>query len=114
MAKAGSARLISRDAAANTSPWAGLLLPVPATISRARDDLLGSPEIVHRRYLTAAQYRELSTGVQRLQAMPQEWHLIFLNCNDFVGETAEMLHLRRPPSMVLPITYVALLSALNP
>jgi hypothetical protein len=41
------------------------------------------------------------------------YHLIFFNCNDFVGEAAELVGLHRPPSVTLPAAYVAWLRALN-
>src|SRR2546423_1313652 len=69
--------------------------------------------IVYRRYLTSSQLRQLKVGVNRVRAVQHSWHFIFFNCNDFVGEMAEVLHLRRPPSLMLPTSYVAVLRALN-
>ena len=63
--------------------------------------------------LTSTEFKQLSTMVRQLKAIDPAYHLIFFNCNDFVGEAAESIGLRRPPSVMLPATYVGLLRALN-
>ena len=68
---------------------------------------------IYRRRLTSAEFRQLSTMVRQLKAIDPAYHLIFFNCNDFVGEAAKLIGLRRPPSVMLPATYVGLLRALN-
>lgn len=93
--------------------WEGLLIPLAASIGRAKDDLTGGPEIIYRRHLTVDEFLRLQTGVNRLRTLRPDWHLLFQNCNDFVGEMAELIGLRRPASLMPPITYVSLLSALN-
>lgn len=93
--------------------WKGIFIPLPASISRAKHDLAGSPEIVYRRHLTIEHFYKLKAGVRRLRALGLPWHMLFLNCNDFAGEMAELIGLRRPPSLMLPVNYVALLKAIN-
>ena len=91
----------------------GAIIPLPAAVGRAKDDLSAVSEIIYRRNLTAAEFFKLKVGVNRVRAIQHSWHLLFFNCNDFAGEMAELIGLRRPPSLMLPITYVSLLSALN-
>jgi hypothetical protein len=88
--------------------------PMPARVGRAKDDLTGVPEVVYQRELRLSELEELQRAVRRVQASQAPWHLIFFNCNDFLGEIAETIGLRRPMnSIMLPVRYVSLLRALN-
>lgn len=93
--------------------WKGLFAPLPANVGRSKDDLTQVSEVVYQRQLSAEQFNRLKSGVDRFRANQHSWHLLFMNCNDFAGEMAELIGLRRPPSLILPIMYVALLSAMN-
>jgi hypothetical protein len=109
-----SAKIAGFRPKSDTMALEGVVFPVPARVGRATDDLKVVSEIVYRRFLTSAEYRQLAAAVSRMKATQASWHLIFFNCNDFVGEMAEVLGLRRPPnSVVLPVSYVATLQALN-
>jgi hypothetical protein len=91
-----------------------IVFPVPAKLGREREDLKIQSDVIYRRFLTSAEYRQLIAAIGRMKATETHWHLLFFNCNDFVGEVAEVLGLRRPPSSVaLPINYIATLRALN-
>jgi hypothetical protein len=97
----------------DTNYWKGLFIPLRAKVGRAKDDLNQISEVVYQRQLTAEQFYRLKSGVEQFRANQHTWHLLFMNCNDFAGEMAELIGLRRPPSLMPPITYVALLSAMN-
>jgi hypothetical protein len=95
------------------SYFKGLVVPLPGFVGSERDDFTEKSAVVYRRTLTASQLRELQAGVARLKAASHKWHMIFFNCNDFVGEIAELVGLRRPPSLMLPVAYVAMLGTMN-
>jgi hypothetical protein len=109
-----SAKIVGLRPKNDTTALEGVIFPLPAKIGRAADDLKIESEVVYRRFLTGAKYRQLATAISRIKATEASWHLIFFNCNDFVGEMAESIGLHRPPnSVVLPVSYVAMLRAQN-
>jgi hypothetical protein len=93
--------------------WVGALVPLRGVIGGEENDLLTKSAIVYRRNLTSRQFLELKAAINRIKANEPVWHLLFFNCNDFVGEMANAIGLRRPPSLILPVAYVAMLGALN-
>jgi len=94
-------------------PWKGIFVPVRGSGGHSKYDFVEPSLDIYRRRLTPAEFRQLSTMVRQLKAIDPAYHLIFFNCNDFVGEAAESIGLRRPPSVMLPATYVGWLRALN-
>ena len=88
-------------------------IPVPGLIGRRRADLTESSTVIYRRHLTAAEFHQLIAKVRQIRAAQPLWHLIFSNCNDFVGEIAKAIGLHKPPSLLLPSVYVSLLRSLN-
>lgn len=91
----------------------GLLFPLPGFVGSEKEDVTVKSAVVYRRTLTESQFRELQAGIARLKAAQHSWHFVFFNCNDFVGEMAELIGLRRPPSLLLPTSYVAALGEMN-
>ena len=91
----------------------GLLFPLPGFVGSEKEDIAFKSAVVYRRILTEGELRELRLGIARVKAMQHSWHLLFFNCNDFVGEIAELIGLHRPPSVQLPVSYVAALGAMN-
>jgi hypothetical protein len=88
-------------------------IPVRGFIGRQRSDITEPSTVIYRRHLTAAEFHQLIAKVRQVRATQPLWHLIFSNCNDFVGEIARSIGLHRPPSLLLPSDYVSLLRALN-
>jgi hypothetical protein len=76
-------------------------------------DFKDTPTAVYRRRLTATQFDQLSSKVRQFRRAQLPYHFFFLNCEDFAGEIAESIGLRRPPSLVPPMAYVAWLRVLN-
>jgi hypothetical protein len=91
----------------------GLLFPLPGFVGGEKEDIAFKSTVIYRRVLTEGQLRELRLGIARFKAMQHSWHLLFFNCNDFLGEMAELIGLHRPPSILLPVSYVAALGAMN-
>jgi hypothetical protein len=89
------------------------IIPVPGLIGQRNADLTEPSTVVYRRHLTAAEFHQLTAKVRQIRVMHPMWHLIFSNCNDFVGAIAKSIGLRRPPSLLLPSDYVSLLRKLN-
>lgn len=92
---------------------AGIVIPMHGVIGSEPDDLTTRSAVVYRQYLTDSQLRQLQLAVARVKALQHTWHFVFFNCNDFVGEIAETTGLHRPPSLLLPVSYVAALGAMN-
>jgi hypothetical protein len=88
-------------------------IPVPGLIGQQRADLTERSTVVYRRHLNATEFHQLIASVRQIRATHPSWHLIFSNCNDFVGTVAKSIGLRRPPSLLLPSDYVSLLRKLN-
>ncbi len=88
-------------------------LPIPGLIGRRRADLTEPSTEIYRRHLSAAEFQRLTAKIREVRAARPSWHLIFSNCNDFVGEIAKSIGLVRPPSLLLPSVYVSLLRILN-
>jgi hypothetical protein len=88
-------------------------IPVPGLIGRQKADLTEPSTVIYRRHLTAAEFHQLIVKVRQIRAAQPLWHLIFSNCNDFVGEIAKSIGLHKPPSLLLPSDYVSLLRVLN-
>jgi hypothetical protein len=93
--------------------WNGLFSPIRAAVRKYKDDMRLPPTVIYRRRLTAAEFRRVGRAVQFLRAKQRQWHVIFFNCNDFGIEIAEVLGLRRPPSLMPPRVWVSGLRALN-
>jgi hypothetical protein len=93
--------------------WISLLIPVRGVFGEEKSDYKVLSSVIYRRYLTAAEFYQLNAKVSEARATHAPWNLIFNNCNDFVGEIAKSIGLHRPPSLLLPTTYVSLLHALN-
>jgi hypothetical protein len=93
--------------------WVGLFIPLRGFVGAERQDLTVQSAVVYRRYLTLRQFSDLKAAVERVRASQPAWHLLFLNCNDFVGEIANSVGMRRPPSLILPVVYVSMLRAMN-
>jgi hypothetical protein len=93
--------------------WKGLLAPIRASIRKYKDDTRLPPTAIYRRQLTAAEFLRVARTVRVLKAHARQWHVIFFNCNDFAIEIAEVLGLRRPPSLMPPDVWVIGLRALN-
>ena len=94
-------------------PWKGIIVPVRGSVGYNKYDFVEPSIDIYRRRLNSAEFKQLSTMVRQLKAIDPAYHLIFFNCNDFAGEAAESIGLRRPPSVMLPATYVGWLRALN-
>src|SRR5437762_2827182 len=90
-----------------------LLVPVRGSVGQTKYDFVEPSVDVYRRRLTSTEFKQLSTMVRQLKGIEPPYHLLFFNCNDFAGEAAESIGLRRPPGLMLPSTYVAWLRALN-
>jgi hypothetical protein len=88
-------------------------IPVSGLLGRRRVDLTEPSTVIYRRHLTAAEFHQMIAKVRQLRAAQPLWHLIFSNCNDFVGEIAKSIGLHRPPSLLLPSVYVSVLRDLN-
>lgn len=93
--------------------WTAYIFPVPGLLGRERADSTEPSTVVYRRHLTVAEFDRLNAKIRQVRAAHPSWHLIFLNCNDFVGEIAKSIGLLRPPSLLPPSIYVTLLRALN-
>lgn len=91
----------------------GLFIPVPGLVGQERADITEPSTDIYRRHLTAAGFHQLNTKTRQLRATLPFWHLIFSNCNDFVGEIANSIGLRRPPNLLVPTVYVSMLRAVN-
>jgi hypothetical protein len=90
-----------------------LIIPVPGLIVRQRADITEPSTVIYRRHLTAAEFHQLIAKVRQIRATHPLWHVIFANCNDFVGAIAKAIGLHRPSSLLLPSDYVSLLHVLN-
>ena len=90
------------------------LLPTKSSLHREKHDIPELSDVIYRVYLNDPEFRQLDSKVRQVGMSQHLWHLIFFNCNDFAGEIAESVGLRRPPSsIVLPTVYVAWLRVLN-
>ncbi len=93
--------------------WMASFIPAPGLLGRERADFTESSTVIYRRHLTAVEFHQLNDRVRQIRAMRPNWHLIFSNCNNFVGEIAKAIGLFRPPSLLPPSIYVSLLRDLN-
>ena len=93
--------------------WAAYFFPMPGIIRREKANFTEPSAVIYRRYLTAAEFRRLNAKIRQVRAANPSWHLIFSNCNDFVGEIARSLGLLRPPTLFLPSLYDSMLRSLN-
>jgi hypothetical protein len=92
---------------------AAYFIPMPGLLGRERADFTVPSTVIYRRHLTAAEFHQLNGKVRQVRAAQPSWHLIFSNCNYFVGEMAKSIGLHKPPSLLPPSIYVFLLRALN-
>ena len=86
---------------------------MPGLLGSGKADFNEPSVVVYRRYLTQAEYQRVIEEVRHVRATRPTWHLVFSNCNDFVGAIAKSIGLLRPPSLLPPTIYVTLLRALN-
>jgi hypothetical protein len=93
--------------------WAAYFIPFRGLLGRRRADLTEPSTVVYRRHLTVAEYQQLIAKVRQVRAIHPFWHLIFSNCNNFMGEIAKSIGLLRPFSLLPPSIYVSFLRALN-
>jgi hypothetical protein len=91
----------------------GMMVPVPASVRGVEGDVNEPATNVYRRKLTAAQYARLKAAVHQAARSERHWNLLTYNCNDFAIDIANALDLRTPPSMLLPVYFIAGLRALN-
>jgi hypothetical protein len=88
-------------------------IPAPGLLGRERADFTEPSTVIYRRHLTTVEFHQLNDKVRQIRAARPTWHLIFSNCNNFVGEIAKAIGLFRPPSLLSPSIYVSLLRDLN-
>jgi hypothetical protein len=93
--------------------WPALFIPVRGLVDRQKSDIKTVSNTIYRRYLTAAEFHQLDAKVRQFRATKPAWHLLFNNCNHFVGEIAKSIGLHSPSSLMLPPTYVVRLHDLN-
>ena len=93
--------------------WVALFIPVRGLVDRQKSDIKTASNTIYRRYLTAAEFHQLDAKVRQFRATKPAWHLLFNNCNHFVGEIAKSIGLHSPSSLMLPPTYVVRLHDLN-
>ncbi len=91
----------------------GLIAPVPGSVQKYEDDVLLKPDTIYGRPLTAAEYAAVTRAVRIMKKTQRHWHPIFQNCNDFGIGIAEALGMRRPPSVMPPSVWVAMLRMFN-
>jgi hypothetical protein len=91
----------------------GLIFPVHGSVREYKDDTRLPSRIAYRLRLSPSQYGRVAATVRKMQAVQHRWHAVFFNCNDFAIEIAEVLNLRRPPSLLPPDVWVASLRAMN-
>jgi hypothetical protein len=93
----------------------GHVMPVPAETGASDGDL--DEQYLTARYcvvLGEAEYNRVAAHIRRLQATTKEWHAPTKNCNFFLGEIAEYMRLKAPPSPLLyPESYVNMLRDMN-
>jgi hypothetical protein len=98
-------------------PWMiGHLIPVPAETGVSD----GDTEDVYitasyRILLSEAEYNKVVTYIKQKSARSPVWHGLLYNCNQYVGDIAEFMGLKRPFSSVLlyPADYVNSIKELN-
>ena len=93
--------------------WPALFIPVRGLVDRQKSDIKIVSNAIYRRYLTATEFHQLDAKVRQIRAAKPSWHLLFNNCNHFVGEVAKSIGLHRPSSLMLPPTYIVRLRDLN-
>jgi hypothetical protein len=93
----------------------GHVMPVPAETGASFGDL--DEQYMTARFcvvLTESEYQRAAAFIRRQQATKKEWHAPTNNCNGFIGEIAEYMGLKTPPSAFLyPEAYVSMLGDLN-
>jgi hypothetical protein len=99
---------INQDAAV-----VGTLVPIRAQVQVRDGDSKRDVTIDYRRYLSAAEFSRMRAAIRHQRTIDRQWSLLLFNCNDFAGEIAEALGLRRPPGAMLPNMFVASLRLLN-
>jgi hypothetical protein len=93
----------------------GHVMPVPAETGASEGDL--DEQYLTARYcvvLGEAEYLRVAAYIRKLQATTKEWHAPTKNCNSFLGDVAEYMRLKTPPTPFLyPESYVNMLRDLN-
>jgi hypothetical protein len=93
----------------------GHMMPVPAETGVSEGDL--DEQYLTARYcvvLSEAEYNRVAAYIRRLQLTEKEWHAPTKNCNYFLGEVADYMKLKTPPTAFLyPESYVNMLRDLN-
>ena len=84
-----------------------------ATIGPLHKDFTDVPTAIYRRVLTTDQYRALNTKIRDIRRARPPFHMLFMNCTDFLGEIAESIGLHRPPVPMTPTPLVHWLRAFN-
>jgi hypothetical protein len=93
----------------------GHVVPVPADTGASNGDL--DEQYLTARYcvvLGETEYARVAGYIRRLQATSKEWHAPTKNCNGFLGDVAEFMRLKTPPTHLLyPESYVNMMRDLN-
>jgi hypothetical protein len=91
----------------------GHFLPVGGDLTPDKETLSLPIVARYRQSLNEAEYRNLLGALARVRANPHLWNALANNCNSFVGEMAQAVGLRAPPSLILAHEYVSALRTLN-
>jgi hypothetical protein len=91
----------------------GHFLPVGGDLIPDKETQLLPIVARYRRSLDEAEYRNLVAALARVRENPHPWNALANNCNSFVGEMAQAVGLRAPPSLILAHEYVSALRTLN-
>jgi hypothetical protein len=94
--------------------WSKFGVPVTGLVGVARSDLVRRPDAqLHLAISRATYFRALHT-IRKLRTTWITYEVLVRNCNNFVGQIADAVHLRTPlVTAQLPVRYVAELRALN-
>lgn len=91
----------------------GHFLPVGGDLAPEKETLSLPIVARYRRSLNGAEYRNLMAALARVRANPHLWSALANNCNSFVGEMAQAVGLRAPPSLMFANQFVSALRTLN-
>jgi hypothetical protein len=91
----------------------GHVVPVAAGMQPEPEVLKLPLTSVWRKPISATDYRKLTAAVAAARANPKVWSAIAYNCNSFVGDMAEAIGLKSPPSLLFSTSYIPALMSLN-
>ncbi|MCK5931692.1 hypothetical protein SAMN06297251_10810 [Fulvimarina manganoxydans] len=92
----------------------GHIIPVPSETGPSDGDLEDQYMTANYRIdLTKAEYDDVVGYIRELQASSPVWHAVLYNCSAFVGDIAQYMGLRTPPSLLFPETYINTLREMN-